>query len=73
MAGIDGYTNIVALSEKAFDQNHANVEHHLAALKAVANTLLLQENARQTFADSGYAVKTADRLRVFQFTQGDDQ
>ena len=59
-------SNISALSKAAFDADLQTEDHSHPTLKAVANTLLLQEQARQVFADAGYAAKAADRLSVYQ-------
>ena len=60
--------DILALSRSAFDDNTKAGHNTLLALKNVANNLLLNEQARQTFADSGYAAKTADLLSVNQLS-----
>ena len=60
--------DILHLSKKAFDEPGDDSETSVAAFKAVANALLLQEESRQTFADSEYAARTADRLRVSSIT-----
>lgn len=64
MAGVEGEQDILHLSQKAFDSSNKDSDTSTIAFKAVANALLLQEDSRQLFADSGYAVRTADKLRV---------
>ena len=56
--------DILSLSRKAFDDISVSAEVSQAALKAVANTLLLHETTRQEFAKSQYPCKVADRLQV---------
>ena len=64
MAEAEGERDILSLSHKAFDESNKDSDTLTVAFKAVANTLLLQEDSRQVFADSGYAALTADKLRV---------
>lgn len=55
--------NIRKLCQEAFD-SPSSPESSRAALKSIANTLLLHSRARQTFVDLGYAGRVADRLKV---------
>ena len=57
-------TDFLALAKKAFTDSQQDVQDTRAAMKSVANTLLLQEKTRQQFADAGYAAEVADRLHV---------
>ena len=59
-----GNGDILILCEKAFDVDNRDDGSSQAAIKAVANTLLLQEGSRLTFGESVYPRKVADRLRV---------
>lgn len=56
--------DIVQLCRISFDITSREDAEQQAALKQLANTLLLEEESRQFFADSGYAEKVADRLAV---------
>ncbi|KAL9102738.1 MAG: hypothetical protein Q9163_002135 [Psora crenata] len=58
MAGTSKETDIIALCRTAFDGDDVHSESSVKAMKTLANTLLLQEETRQLFADSGYATRS---------------
>ena len=64
MECFSGTQDVLVLCRKAFDEVSDSTEASQAALKAVANTLLLHETTRQEFAKSTYPLKVADRLQV---------
>lgn len=54
---------ILSLCKEAFDEP-GGVAPSTSTIKAIANTLLLKEETRQELADSEYAAKIADRVKV---------
>lgn len=56
--------DILTLCRTAFDTDSQDNASSQAAIKAVANTLLLHEGSRLTFGESDYPQVVADRLRV---------
>ena len=69
MSAVAKQEDFVALCRSAFDEPSPDLVTAQANLKAVANTLLLNEDARQVFVDSGYASKVADKLHVTKARQ----
>lgn len=55
---------IELLCRYGFDDD--SLETSRAALKCLANVLLLQSDTRQMFVDLGYASKAAERMKVKQ-------
>ena len=64
MASTSNATDLVALCKTAFDPEQEDAQQSQIALKNLANVLLLEQKARQQFAESGKVKKVADKLRV---------
>lgn len=61
---IDAFQNLATLCQRAFATNPRDAEAPKAALKSIANILLLHKEARQRFVETGFANAVADRLKV---------
>lgn len=57
-----GFQGIDLLARYGLDGETAEIRR--AALRCIANALLLDSNMRQVFVDTGYGAKVAERLKV---------